>query len=72
VWFLQEPEQEQEPHGVTSQNTSFFIVTALKISNLTDFSPAYDITTITTLGTTYHQTVQAPSLSPSLFLALFF
>jgi hypothetical protein len=25
----------QEPHGVTSQNTAFFIVTAEKTSNLT-------------------------------------
>jgi hypothetical protein len=29
VWFL------QEPHGVTSQKTPFFIVTAVKTSNLT-------------------------------------
>jgi hypothetical protein len=28
-WFL------QEPHGVTSQNTEFFIVTTMKISDLT-------------------------------------
>jgi hypothetical protein len=27
----------QQPHGVTSQKTPFFIVTALKISNLTYF-----------------------------------
>jgi hypothetical protein len=27
--------QLQEPHGVTSQKTPFFIVTAVKISNLT-------------------------------------
>jgi hypothetical protein len=27
----------QEPHGVTTQKTSFFIVTAVKTSNLTDF-----------------------------------
>jgi hypothetical protein len=25
----------QEPHGVTSQKTAFFIVTAMKTSNLT-------------------------------------
>jgi hypothetical protein len=25
----------EEPHGVTSQKTTFFIVTAVKISNLT-------------------------------------
>jgi hypothetical protein len=30
-WF------SQEPHGVTSQKTPFFIVTAVKISNLTIF-----------------------------------
>jgi hypothetical protein len=29
VWFL------QEPHGVTTQKTPFFIVTAAKTSNLT-------------------------------------
>jgi hypothetical protein len=29
MWFL------QEPHGVTSQKTAFFIVTAVKASNLT-------------------------------------
>jgi hypothetical protein len=29
VWFL------KEPHGVTSQKTQFFIVTAVKTSNLT-------------------------------------
>jgi hypothetical protein len=29
AWFL------QEPHGVTSQKTPFFIVTAVKTSNLT-------------------------------------
>jgi hypothetical protein len=29
MWFL------QEPHGVTSQKTPFFIVTAVKTSNLT-------------------------------------
>jgi hypothetical protein len=28
----------QEPHGVTSQKTAFFIVTAVKTSNLTYFS----------------------------------
>jgi hypothetical protein len=27
----------QEPHGVTSQKTPFFIVTAVKTSNLTNF-----------------------------------
>jgi hypothetical protein len=27
--------EEQEPHGVTSQKTEFFIVTAVKTSNLT-------------------------------------
>jgi hypothetical protein len=27
----------QEPHGVTSQKTQFFIVTAVKTSNLTKF-----------------------------------
>jgi hypothetical protein len=31
VWLL------QEPHGVTSQKTPFFIVTAVKTSNLTEF-----------------------------------
>jgi hypothetical protein len=30
-WFL------QEPHGITSQNTAFFIVTTVKTSNLTSF-----------------------------------
>jgi hypothetical protein len=29
LWFL------QEPHGVTTQKTPFFIVTAVKTSNLT-------------------------------------
>jgi hypothetical protein len=29
VWFL------QEPHGITTQKTPFFIVTAVKTSNLT-------------------------------------
>jgi hypothetical protein len=29
IWFL------QEPHGLTSQKTPFFIVTAVKTSNLT-------------------------------------
>jgi hypothetical protein len=29
-WFL------QEPHGVTTQKTPFFIVTAVKTSNLTN------------------------------------
>jgi hypothetical protein len=28
----------QEPHGVTSQKTAFFIVTAVKTSNLTTFT----------------------------------
>jgi hypothetical protein len=28
----------QEPHGVTSQKTQFFMVTAVKTSNLTKFS----------------------------------
>jgi hypothetical protein len=27
----------QEPHGVTSQKTAFFIVTAMKTSNLTQY-----------------------------------
>jgi hypothetical protein len=31
VWLLL-----QEPHGVTNQKTPFFIVTAVKTSNLTD------------------------------------
>jgi hypothetical protein len=30
-WFL------QEPHGVTSQKTPFFVVTAVKTSNLTRY-----------------------------------
>jgi hypothetical protein len=30
----------QEPHGVTSQKTPFFIVTAVKTSNLTEFAAA--------------------------------
>jgi hypothetical protein len=30
TWFL------QEPHGVTSQKTPFFIVTAVKTPNLTN------------------------------------
>jgi hypothetical protein len=29
---------EEEPHGVTSQKTPFFIVTAVKTSNLTELS----------------------------------
>jgi hypothetical protein len=29
----------QEPHGVTSQKTPFFIVTAEKTSNLTSYNP---------------------------------
>jgi hypothetical protein len=33
VWFL------QEAHGVTSKKTPFFIVTAVKTSNLTFLSP---------------------------------
>jgi hypothetical protein len=36
VWFL------QEPHGVTTQKTPFFIVTAVKTSNLTIFSKFAD------------------------------
>jgi hypothetical protein len=32
----------QEPHGVTTQKTPFFIVTAVKTSNLTSFITAYD------------------------------
>jgi hypothetical protein len=28
----------QEPHGVTTQKTPFFIVTAVKISNLTEYT----------------------------------
>jgi hypothetical protein len=28
--------QEKEPHGVTTQKTPFFIVTAVKTSNLTE------------------------------------
>jgi hypothetical protein len=32
MWFL------QEPHGVTSQKTPFFIVTAMKTSNLTSYN----------------------------------
>jgi hypothetical protein len=38
LWFL------QQPYEVTSQKTAFFIVTAVKTSNLTDetlFSPAF-------------------------------
>jgi hypothetical protein len=31
----------QEPHGVTSQKTSFFIVTAVKTSNLTYVYPPF-------------------------------
>jgi hypothetical protein len=30
--------EPQEPHGVTSQKTPFFIVTAVKTSNLTEHS----------------------------------
>jgi hypothetical protein len=29
------PSSSEEPHGVTSQKTTFFIVTAVKNSNLT-------------------------------------
>jgi hypothetical protein len=32
----EEREFLQEPHGVTSQKTAFFIVTAVKTSNLTN------------------------------------
>jgi hypothetical protein len=30
----------QEPHGITSQNTAFFIITAVKTPNLTEISLA--------------------------------
>jgi hypothetical protein len=31
----------QEPHGVTTQKTPFFIVTAVKTSNLTEVDEVY-------------------------------
>jgi hypothetical protein len=40
----------QEPHGVTTQKTPFFIVTAVKTSNLTkmrNFVRIYVFTTVT-------------------------
>jgi hypothetical protein len=33
----EEPGALQEPHGVTTQKTPFFIVTAVKTSNLSSF-----------------------------------
>jgi hypothetical protein len=32
---------KEEPHGVTSQQTAFFIVTAVKTSTLTRFKPVW-------------------------------
>jgi hypothetical protein len=31
----EDPLEPREPHGVTSQKTTFFIVSAVKVSNLT-------------------------------------
>jgi hypothetical protein len=37
--LLPKPRFLQEPHGVTTQKTPFFIVTAVKTSNLTLYDP---------------------------------
>jgi hypothetical protein len=51
LWTTLAPKRRflQEPHGVTSQKTSFFIVTAVKTSNLTTNTVRYDVSTAVTM-----------------------